>query len=143
MHPYRDIERPETGPVEQLSVESCQRIARAAVRSWSLLRVLVAVAQHRLPLEGAIAAALLVLLANSKITMVPQVTLRARPVDTLKGPSRGQGATMRRLTSFACALAVLGGCAANVPPTQEPGTAAVAQAPDAATPTTPPAPKNR
>jgi hypothetical protein len=48
-----------------------------------------------------------------------------------------------RPTTIACALAVLAGCANNMPPTQEPRPAVVAPALDAATGTPPPAPKNK
>jgi hypothetical protein len=61
MHPYRDIERPVTDPVEQLDLDRCLRMTTAAVRSWSLLRVVVGVMQDRLLFEAAIAAALVVL----------------------------------------------------------------------------------
>jgi hypothetical protein len=66
MHPYRDMETLGTTSVEELNLERCLRVSRAALRHWSLLRVVVAVALHRFPFEVAVAALLLVLVGTRR-----------------------------------------------------------------------------
>jgi hypothetical protein len=61
MHPYRDMGAREANTLEDASLTRCIRVTRIVILSWALLRVVVAVAAHRLPAEGAVAALLVVL----------------------------------------------------------------------------------
>jgi|HubBroStandDraft_1064217.scaffolds.fasta_scaffold405857_1 hypothetical protein len=61
MHPYRDAGEREAKLEDEPSLDSSIRMARTMVGSWALLRVVVAVVQHGLPVEAATAALLMVI----------------------------------------------------------------------------------
>jgi hypothetical protein len=63
MHPYRDMGAREANTPEDASLARCIRVTRIVIMSWALLRVVVAVIGHRLPVEGGVAALLVVLVA--------------------------------------------------------------------------------
>jgi hypothetical protein len=84
MYPYRDIGALTKTVGHEPSIDRSTRAARMVVLVWAILRVVVAVAQHRLPVEGATAALLVVLLAT-------------RPIEALTSSAYRRPAGERRL----------------------------------------------